>query len=151
MRGYSVNGPGESGTANKTAVTIIAGNTTSRPRIFEFSNGLSTAPNATDQQYGIAAGRTTTTGTAASNPTPNPNDPADVASVATAGITHSAEPTYAATYLFSNYFNQRAAFRWVAVPGYEWVIPATTSNCFGLKLLAITAAAVLNGTVMFME
>ena len=150
MRGYVVNGPGESGTASKTAVTIIA-SASVRPRIYEFSIGTNTAPNSTDQQFSFAAGRTTTTGTAASNPTPNPVDPGDVAAVATAGITHSAEPTYAATLLFSNAINQRGMFRWVAVPGYELVVPASANNCFGLKLVAITAAAVPLGTVMFME
>ncbi len=150
MRGYVVNGPSEAGTANKTAVTIIA-STSVRPRIYEFEVALSTAPNSTDQQLAWAVGRTTTTGTAASNPTPNPVDPADVASVATAGITHSAEPTYASTYLLSNAQNQRAMFRFVAVPGYEFVVPASANNCFGAKIVSITASSTLLATVMFME
>lgn len=149
-RGYMVNGPSASGTANKTAVTVIASSTV-RPRIYEYSVGLTTAPNSTDQQLEFAAGSTTTTGTAGSNPTPKPNDPGDVAAVATAGITHSAEPTYAATYFDDQAENQRAMFRWVAVPGYEYIIAATASNCFGLKNVAITAAAVVTGAVKWTE
>jgi hypothetical protein len=149
-RGYTVNGPSATGTANKTALTVIAA-TTVRPRIFEYIVGLTTAPNSTDQQLEFAAGRTTTAGTAGSNPTPNPNDPADVASTATAGITHSAEPTYAATYLDDQAENQRAMFRWVAVPSYEYVIPATAANCFGIKNIAIAVTAVIVATAKFTE
>lgn len=150
MRGYTVNGPSATGTASKTAVTIIAASTV-RPRIYEYIVGLTTAPNSTDQQLEYAAGRTTTAGTAGSNPTPNPVDPADVASTATAGITHSAEPTYASTYFDDLAMNQRAQFRFVANPGYEYVIPATASNCFGLKNVAITATSIILGTAKFME
>jgi hypothetical protein len=149
-RGYTVNGPSATGTANKTAVTIIAA-TTVRPRIYEYIVGLTTAPNSTDQQLEFGAGSTTTAGTAGSNPTPKPNDAGDVASTATAGITHSAEPTYAATYFDDNAENQRALFRFVAVPGYEYVISATASNCFGLKNIAITNTSIIVGTVKFTE
>lgn len=150
MRGYSVSGPSASGTANKTAVTIVGG-TTVRPRVYEFSIGIKSDPNASDQQLDFAIGRITAAGTAGSSSTPNPVDPADVPSVSTAGITHSAEPTYASTYLMENAINQRAMFRWVAVPGQEFVAPATANNGFGLKNVAITAAMVVAGTIMFTE
>lgn len=149
-RGYSINGPSATGTANKTACTVIGG-TTVRIRIFEFAVGLTTAPNSTDQQLEFAVGRTTTTGTAGSNPTPLAIDPGDAAAVATAGITHSAEPTYASTYLMDQAMNQRAFFRWVSVPGQEFVIPATASNCCGLKNVAITATSVVLGTFFWTE
>jgi hypothetical protein len=151
MRGYTVNGPSASGTGSKTAVSIVGG-TGVRFRIYEFTAGLTTAPNSTDQQLEFALGRwTTSAGTAGSSPTPNPVDPADVASTATAGITHSAEPTYAATYFVDQAMNQRALFRWVAVPGYEFINPATATTGIGLKNVAITAASVITGTVMFFE
>lgn len=150
-RGYVVNGPSATGTANKTAVTVI-GSTSVRIRVFEFSVGLTTAPNSTDQQLEFAFGRwTTSAGTAGSSPTPLAIDPGDVAAVATAGITHSAEPTYASTFLFDNAMNQRAMFRWVAVPGFEFVNPATATTGLGLKNVAITASSVMTGTVMFFE
>lgn len=150
MRGYTLNGPSASGTASKTAVAVVGG-TTVRPRVNEFSVGLTTAPNATDQQLDWAIGRITAAGTAGSTPTPNPVDPADVASIATGAITHSAEPTYAAPYLMEQGMNQRGMFRWVAIPGLEFVAPATASNGIALKNVAITAAAVILGTLIFTE
>lgn len=150
MRGYSVSGPSATGTASKTAVTVLS-TTAVRPRVYEFTIGVKTDPNTTDQQLEWAIGRVTAAGTAGSSPTPNPVDPGDVASVATAGITHSAEPTYAATYLMDMVMNQRAVFRWVAVPGYELVAPATAANGIGIKNVAITATAVINSCIMFME
>lgn len=150
MRGYSVSGPSATGTASKTAVTVLS-TTAVRPRVYEFTIGVKTDPNTTDQQLEWAIGRITAAGTAGSSPTPNPVDPGDVASVATGGITHSAEPTYAATYLMDMVMNQRAVFRWVAVPGYELVAPATAANGIGIKNVAITATAIVNACVMFME
>ena len=86
-RGYAVNGPSATGTANKTAVSIV-GSTSVRIRVFEFSVGMTTAPNSTDQQLEFGIGRwTTSAGTAGSAPTPLAIDPGDVAAVATAGIT----------------------------------------------------------------
>ena len=150
-RGYTVNGPSATGTANKTAVTLI-GSTSVRIRLFEFTVGLTTAPNSTDQQLEFGVGRwTTSAGTAGSSPTPLAIDPGDVAAVATAGITHSAEPTYASTYLMDQAMNQRAMFRWVAVPGFEFVNPATATTGLGLKNIAIAATSVITGTMMFLE
>lgn len=151
MRAYTVNGISESGTGPKTNVTIIA-STAVRPRALEFVIGNQTAPNATDQQFTFALQRFTAAGTAASNPTPLPVDPGDVASVTTAGITHSAEPTYTSTgVIFGNAVNQRASWRWVANPGYEPMAPATSANGFGLKHVSVAVAIVSNGTVMFLE
>lgn len=151
MRGYSVNGPSATGTANKTAVSLVGG-TTVRTRLFEFTVGLTTAPNSTDQQLEFGVGRwTTSAGTAGSAPTPLAIDPSDVASLTTAGITHSAEPTYASTYLMDMALNQRAAFRFVAVPGFEFINPATATTGIGIKNIAITASSVIVATAMFLE
>lgn len=149
-RGYAVNGPSATGTANKTAATIV-GSTSVRPRLYEFSLGLTTAPNSTDQQLEFGVGRFTAAGTAGSAPTPLAIDPGDVAAVATAGITHSAEPTYASTYLMDNGENQRAFFRWVAVPGLEFIAPATSANGIGAKNIAIAASSIVLATLMWTE
>lgn len=150
-RGYSVNGPSATGTANKTAVSV-AGSTSVRFRVYEFTVGLTTAPNSTDQQLEFAIGRWITGAGTSTSQTPNPVDPADVASTATAGITHSVEPTtYSTPYLFDQAMNQRAAFRWVAVPGYEFVNPATNTTGIGLKNVAIAITSVITGTIMFFE
>lgn len=150
-RAYMVNGPSATGTANKTAVSIVGG-TTTRIRIYEFSVGLTTAPNSTDQQLEFAIGKWITgAGTAGSAPTPMPVDPNDVASTATAGITHSAEPTTYSAYFIDQAMNQRAMFRWVAVPSYEFVNPATATTGIGLKNVAIAQTSIILGTVAFIE
>lgn len=150
-RGYSVNGPSATGTANKTAVNVI-GSTTVRISVFEFAIGITTAPNSTDQQLEYLLGRTTTAATGGSAPTPLPNDPSDVAAIATAVITPSGEPTYtAASFLYDQAINQRAGFRWVAVPGQEFRTPATASNGVGLKNVAVTASSIITGTVNWWE
>lgn len=150
-RGFVGNGPSATGTANKTAIAIVGG-TTVRPRLFEFSAGIATAPNSTDQQCNIAVGRFTAAGTAGSAPVGLPVDPADVAALATLGITHSAEPTYTAGgSLFDQWMNQRAMFRWVAVPGFEFLAPATAANGIGLFNKSIAVTAVIQGQMLWTE
>lgn len=148
MANYSVQGPNESGTANKTLINLISA-TTVRPRLYDLIVGSVATP--ADQAVDFLLGRTTAVGTAASNPTPAPADPADPASLATAGITHSAEPTYSGVNLLDIRMNQRATFRWVASPGSELVAPATANNGLGFKLLSATAAAIYGATVLFSE
>lgn len=147
-RGYSVSGPNATGSATKTLVTIIA-STTARPAVFDTTVGNQNTP--ADQACLLALTLFTAVGTAGSSPTPQKLDSAAVASVTTAGITHSAEPTYASTDLLQIPLNQRASFRWVASPGYEFIAPATASNGIGLRLVAATASLIQNGTVFFFE
>lgn len=149
MRGYSVLGSNATGTANKTMVNVIA-TAAVRPGIFEAIVGCAATP--ADQAGNFAIGRTTANGTAGSNPTPQSLDSADVASITTAGAAHSAEPTYTAgAKLLSFSMNQRATFRWVAVPGYELISPATASNGMGFYLVSATASTVFDGTLYFKE
>src|SRR5438874_2223858 len=109
MKMYSVQGLSASGTGPQTAGNII-GASTIRAMLRRLNVGVRTNPNSTDQQFRFALGATTAVGTAGSSPTPKPNDPSDpVAAQCTAGITHSAEPTYAATYFIDTDLNQRAA------------------------------------------
>lgn len=149
MRAYSVPGLNASGSATKSIVTIISA-TTVRPRVFDVILGSQATP--ADQAGEFSVTRFTAAGTAGTSPTPLPLDPSDVASIATAGITHSAEPTYtASSTLLDINLNQRATFRWVASPGMELVAPATTANGLGLRLVAATTAMVEYGNVFFFE
>lgn len=150
MKKYSVNGLNASGTANKTAFNLI-GSTAIRPQLSECTFGVRTAPNATDQQAEYQVGNTTAVGTAGSSPTPKPLDPQDVAAVSTAGITHSAEPTYGSTFFIDTDMNQRGLYRWVAEPGFEICGAASANNGIGGKLAAITAAAVMSMVAHFKE
>lgn len=140
MKKYAVNGLSASGTANKTAGTVI-GTAAIRPLVSEFSVGIRTNPNATDQQVEFAVGSFTAAGTAGSSPTPKPLDLVDpVAAVCTAGITHSAEPTYDTTYFWDGDLNQRGLFRWVAEIGFELGVAAATTKGVAGKMVGVTAA-----------
>ncbi len=147
-RRYSVNGPNSSGTATKTGVAII-GSTSVRVRIRELLVGNSAAPADVGAMYGIT--RFTAVGTAGSSPTPNPTDPADVASVATAGITHSSEPTYSGTDLLALPINQRGTYRYICVDGDEFIAPATASNGLGARLVSSSSALASSFQVYFTE
>jgi hypothetical protein len=151
VKKYAVAGLNASGTANKTAFNLI-GSTAIRPLLAEVTFGVRTNPNATDQQVEYQLGNTTAAGTAGSSPAPKPLDPADpVAAVCTAGITHSAEPTYGATFFFDTDMNQRGLYRWVCEPGYEIGGAAVAANGLAGKLAAVTAAVQMSMVAHYKE
>lgn len=122
------------------ALTAAAANMR-RFKIYEWSFGAAEAtPNDTGFVWEIQ--RCTTAGTAGSAVTPTTIDPADtLASTVVGGQAHSADPTLTAGAILESIgLNQRATFRWVAVPGCELVAPATASNGFAFR--TPTAAAV---------
>lgn len=147
---YAVAGPAAAGTALKTAITVI-GSSAIRPMINEIIWGVDATP--ADNYLQLAATRFTAAGTtAASAPTPQPLDPGDVACVSTAGWTHSAEPTYAASVnLLEIVMNQRATFRWVSQDGRELVAPATANNGIGHRNVASGASLAPRASVIFRE
>lgn len=150
MRLYSAVGPSASGTANKTAVTVI-GSTAIRPAVCDVTVGMITAPNATDFQIGWAVGRFTAAGTAGSSYTPLASDTGEVAATCTSGITHSGEPTYTAGgTALSVYMNQRATYRWVAQDGREIYGTAGANNGVGTYLVAATSCQI-QATVFWKE
>lgn len=145
---YTQYGPTAAGTT-QTAVNII-GSTSIRPMINEANFGVSTTP--ADQTYQACLTKFTAVGTAGSSPTPAPLDPGDVACVSTSGITHSGEPTYAATDdRFSLFLNQRASYRWVAQDGREIVGPATANNGIAARNKLSSASMTMGCTIMFRE
>lgn len=150
MKKYGVQGLSASGTSNKSAFNLI-GSSAIRPLVAEVTIGIRTNPNATDQQVQYQVGNTTVAGTAGSSPTPKPLDPQDVAAVSTAGITHSAEPTYGSTFFLDSDLNQRGAYRWVAEIGFEFAGSATASNGIAGKMAAVTAAVQASMAVHFKE
>lgn len=150
MKTYKVNGLSASGTANKTAANII-GSSAIRALVNYLLFGFRTNPNTTDQQVQVQVGNTTAAGTAGSSPTPKPDDPQDVAAVATAGITHSAEPTYGSAFFMDMDLNQRASKEWAANDGREICGAASASNGVGAKMTAVTAALQMSCVVGWRE
>jgi len=146
MKSYSVQGLSASGTANKTAFNII-GSSAIRPLLRRLNIGFRTNPNSSDQQVQVQCGNTTAAGTAGSSPTPKPDDPQDVAAVCTAGITHSAEPTYGSTFFIDTDLNQRATKEWNWDDGRQPAGAATASNGIAAKLAAVSNALVMSAPV----
>ena len=66
-----------------------------------------------------------------------------VAANAVAGQLNTGEPSYTAGLIMNRLpLNQRATYRWVAVPGKELIYPATQNNGFGWATPTATAVAV---------
>lgn len=79
-------------------------------------------------------------------------DLADSAAITTAGENASAEGTYtAATELFDQGVNVRAAYRWVAYPGGELIVPDTASAGIGLRVSSPAYVLQADATIHFQE
>lgn len=138
---------------NTLSTTSIAldGTTTTRGFVYDLIAGSDATPadNAAEfnlQRFATANG----TGTAI---TPFPLDMADAAAEIDGTENHSTEPTYTANAVLLHWAqNQRATFRWVAAPGGELVIPATSDSGIGLICQTVAGSAVnFNFTVHFYE
>lgn len=130
-------------TASTTASvgTLGAGATPRRGFVYEIEFGSEGTP--ADNVFLWVIQRCTALGTSTAV-TPSTRDQADtVASNAVAGQNHTIEPTYTANLVMNRLpLNQRATYRWVAVPGRELVYPATQNNGFGWQTPTATAVAV---------
>ncbi len=129
MASYAVTGQTACDSTSDTCLGIFRG-ASKRIKINDFTVGASGTP--ADNAILWVVQRFTALGTEGSGVTPAPLDLADGASVGDAGQDYSAEPTYtAATELWEQAINQRASYRWVAVPGGELVIPNTANVGIG--------------------
>lgn len=141
---------GTTGTSYTTALGLTGG-TGLRVRVYDWlmSQGGTPADNAVYH----ALQRTTAAGTAGSSVTPAPLDTADPAATTSAGEgTFTIEPTYtAATELAEFSLNQRASYRWVAAPGGELVVPATSANGIGSRVKSAAYTGSSEVTIHFEE
>lgn len=125
---------GTTSSSNKTVGTLIAAATVV-PRLYDFTISASGTP--ADNALVWTWQRMTADGTGTSV-TPrsisySPGIVAPVAALCTAKSNYTVEGTYtASTELFSQGINQRAAYRWVAAPGGELVVPAVAAAALGL-------------------
>jgi hypothetical protein len=139
----------DTNTAATTQVGITSAATV-RPRIYDIIVGSDATPADNAAEYNLQ--RYTAAGTSTSF-TPVALDPADPASLSSAGFNHSVEPTYTANAILLEWAqNQRATFRWVAAPGGEIVLPATAANGAGIQTITVAGSAVnTNFTIHFEE
>ncbi len=149
MAKYAVVVDGSSGADPQTLINVFsAGN--ARGHIYDFVIGSDATP--ADQASSFEIKRSTAVGTEGSGFTSTKLDPDTAASDCDGGVTHSVEPTLTAnSELLQFAMNQRATFRWVAVPGGELVVPATLNNGIGLTRLAQTADYAMDACVHFFE
>ncbi len=145
---YSIDGQ-DTNTANTTIIGLT-GAATIRPAIYDLIMGSDATPADNAAEYVLQ--RTTTVGTRTAV-TPTPLDPLTVAATATAGEAHSAEPTYTANAILLQWAqNQRATFRWVAAPGGELIMIATTNYGAAVRVIGIAGSAVnMNCVAHFSE
>ncbi len=131
-----------------TAGNVVRG-ASKRAKIYDFVVSAEGPP--ADNVLQLRMRRSTTAGTLTAV-TPDALDPADGASVATAGEDATIEPTYTAdSELMEMSFNQRATYRWVAAPGGELVIPDTASNGIGFEVKSPAYTGPFSGTTHFSE
>ena len=94
---------------------------------------------------------TTSAGTATAV-TPAPLDTDGPAAQNTSGENHTVEPTYAAGSERLDFgLNQRATNRWVAREGSELVVPAVTTEGYGLTALHASYTGSAEGNFMWEE
>lgn len=115
---------------------------TTRARIYDLVLGSDATP--ADAATKLALQRMTTSGLGTTTVVPPPLDPADPASLMQwFSAWASTQPTITAvTTLLQVAMNQRATFRWVAVPDSELVVPATLAN--GIAIMSVVASATAN-------
>ena len=140
MGNYSVDATVASGAAS-TTVLGLDGTTTTRGRLYDLILGSSATPADNAADFQIRRFSTNNgTGTAV---TPIALDPADSAAEIDATQTYTVAPSLTANAEVLRWSqNQRATFRWVAAPGGEIVIPATSDSGVALIVDAIAGSAV---------
>lgn len=129
----------DTNTANTTILYLVTA-TSVRPRIYDvILSSPAAADNAAEYTLRRFTAQNATPGGTVK--TPQALDPADPAAAASGREAPTGEPTYTSTAdLLTWPQNQRATFRWVASPGGELIIPATSDNGIGLLSLSVTSA-----------
>lgn len=120
-----------SGTPSTTAATAgiwkVEGAATNPRVTFIAEHGLFPSGAAADNNYTVNVKRQTTAGTW-TGVTPAPLQSTDPAALAVCGRASTAAGSAVSNSVIGRFgFNHRAGYRWVAVPGFELVIPATAA------------------------
>lgn len=128
--------------AFKTLINLSAGGTPRRIKVHEFVFGTDGTPADNAMTWDVSRSSAVGTGTTG---VVVPLDPADAAFSGVSTINNTVEPTVTAnSSQWAAGMNQRATHRWVAYPGQELVVPATTAAglAFRAKSPGYTGTAV---------
>ncbi len=129
---YSETGTEAAVSGSLQTVLGITGDANVRGRLYDFTISQSSTPEDSSVNWTVSRYTVAPTGTSV---TPTPLDDgapaAQLAAVEDAGTTgtHTAN-----TELFDQDINERAAYRWVAAPGGELVIPANAANGIAIRV-----------------
>lgn len=138
-------------TAAGATVTIlqVVGVTTTRAWIYDIIVSSDATPADVATQYDVQRGTVSGTGTSV---TPRALDPGNPAALLSGeGGTFTGQTKTANSAMLSFGLNQRATFRWVAVPDGELVVPATSDNWIGVESIASGGTPNTNCTISWAE
>lgn len=147
MRKYAI----EHQTAAGSTLTILqlVAATTTRGWIYDILIGSDATPADVATEFNVIRGTVSGTGTAVTPRALDPGNPA--ALLAGEGGTFTGQTKTANSAMLNIALNQRATFRWVAAPGGEIVVPATSDNWVGVESIASGGTPNINCTIHFEE
>jgi hypothetical protein len=147
-RRYSADGQTAAGT-NLTIAEVVAA-TTTRAWIYDIIIGSDATPADVATEFNLIRG--TVSGTPTTTVTPRALDPGNPASLLTLEVgTFTGQTKTSNSAMLNIALNQRATFRWVAVPDGEIVVPATSDNWVGLESIASGGTPNINVTFSWQE
>lgn len=122
-------------------ILVLTSATTIRPSIYGILIGSAGVP--ADNGLRIDVQRVTATG-ADTAVTPQAHDPADPASLATAGSNNTGAHTYTAGAILDQIsMNQKSTFTWETDPELGFILPATADSGIGLRFGLVSAGTIL--------
>lgn len=133
---------------NLTILELVAA-TTTRGWIYEFALSSDATPADVATEFNVIRGTVSGTGTATDEVALDPANPA--ALLSGEGGTFTGQTKTANTSMYELALNQRASFRWVAAPGSELVVPATSDNWVGIESIASGGTPTINATILWEE
>ena len=148
MKEYIITG--NQAAAASTSILGLTSAATVRPEIVGIRMGFAETP--ADNGINIQLNRHTTAGTS-TTVTPQAKDPANPASLCSAGSNHTAEPTYTSGAIMGEFFfNQKDQVVWEMPVGHGIMLPATAANGATLRFVTISAGtAVCGAQINFVE
>lgn len=132
------------------SLTSLTGATTLR-RVWIYDIMVGTDGTPADNAVNWTVNRQTTASTGTAH-TPAQQDNADAAPLIVGTVNYTIEPTVTdQTGLVQLGVNQRASYRWVAYPGGELIVPATTTNGIGVRAKSPAYTSTATACVHFWE
>jgi len=134
---------------NLTLLEIVNGDGSRRAWIYDIILGSDSLPADFAGQFDLIRGTVSGAGAAISE---NKLDPVEGSAIMVAlGGTFTGQTKTAASAMLSIGLNQRASFRWIAKPGGELVIPATTDAWVGIESVGHGATPSVESTLTWAE